>query len=148
MKRAALPLATLALPVLLAACAPATQPAAQPVYSYAGEARFLLTPQKIRVTYTVDPVTHEARGEYRNLTSGGTFILRGTQLPRPGGATLTATIDPGDTPRLNASLLGFGVSNVPLRASGLLGATVTSTILSGTLTVGGVKHNVTLRAER
>ncbi|MCD0161584.1 hypothetical protein IHN63_09725, partial [Deinococcus sp. 6YEL10] len=147
--RAALPLATLALPILLAACAPATQPAAQPVYSYAGEARFLLTPQKIRVTYTVDPVTHEARGEYRNLTSGGTFLLRGTQLPRPGGAaTLTATVDPGDTPRLNASLLGFGVSNVPLRASGLLSATVTDTILGGTLTVGGVKHNLTLRAER
>lgn len=144
MKRAALPLA-----VLLAACAPATQPAAQPVYSYAGEARFLLTPQKIRVTYTVDTVTHEARGEYRNLTSGGTFILRGTQLPRPGGAaTLTATVDPGDTPRLNASLLGFGVSNVPLRASGLLSATVTDTILGGTLTVGGVKHNLILRAER
>ncbi|WP_291429495.1 hypothetical protein [Deinococcus sp.] len=143
MKRAALPLA-----LLLAACAPATHPAAQPVYSYVGETRFLLTPQKIRVTYTVDPVTHEARGEYRNLSSGGAFTLRGTQLPGPGGAALTATIDPGDTPRLNASLLGFGVSNVPLKASGLLSATVTDTILGGTLTVGGVKHTVILRAER
>ncbi|AKH16188.1 MULTISPECIES: hypothetical protein [Deinococcus] len=136
------------LPVLalLSACAPTAQ--TQPTYTYEGEARFLLLPQKLRVTYTVNPGTHEARGEYRNLSSGDTFTLTGTQLPGPDGETLTAKIDPGDTPRLNASLLGFGISNVPLKASGTLSATITATRLSGTLRVNGLSYPVTLTRVR
>lgn len=136
------------LPVLalLTACAPATQ--TQPTFTYEGETRFLLLPQKLRVTYTVNPVTHEARGEYRNVSSGDTFTLTGTQLPAPDGETLTAKIDPGDTPRLNASLLGFGISNVPLKASGTLAATVTPARLSGTLRVNGISYPLTLNRVR
>ncbi|UBV41537.1 hypothetical protein LAJ19_07630 [Deinococcus taeanensis] len=138
--------ALLPLGTLLGACAPVTQ--ANPTLTYAGEVRVLLRPQRVRVTYTVNPVTHDARGQYRNLSSGDSFALRGTQLPGPAGAVLTATIDPGETPRLNASLLGFGVSNVPLKAAGLLTGTVTGETLTGTLRVNGLAYPFTLRAER
>ncbi|GGK92358.1 hypothetical protein [Deinococcus radiotolerans] len=137
-----LALSVLPLVISLSACAPTTQ--TQPTFTYEGEARFLLLPQKLRVTYTVNPVTHEARGEYRNLSSGDTFTLSGTQLPTSDGETLTAKIDPGDSPRLNASLLGFGISNVPLKASGTLAATVTATRLTGTLRVNGISYPVRL----
>ena len=66
----------------------------------------------------------------------------------PDGETLTAKIDPGDTPRLNASLLGFGISNVPLKASGTLSATVTASRLIGTLRVNGISYPVTLTRVR
>ncbi|GGR80309.1 hypothetical protein [Deinococcus sedimenti] len=140
------PLHLLPVLALLSACAPATQ--TQPTSTYEGEARFLLLPQKLRVTYTVNPGTHEVRGEYRNLSSRDTFTLTGTQLTGPDGETLTAKIDPGDTPRLNASLLGFGISNVPLKASGTLSATVTATRLIGTLRVNGLSYPVTLNRVR
>ncbi len=140
------PLHLIPVLALLIACAPATQ--TQPTYTYEGEARFLLLPQKLRVTYTLNPGTHEVRGEYRNLSSGDTFTLTGTQLPAPDGDTLTAKIDPGDSPRLNASLLGFGISNVPLKASGTLAATLTATRLVGTLRVNGISYPVTLNRVR
>lgn len=111
------PLTLLPLLGLLAACAPTTQ--AQPTYTFEGNTRFVFLVQKIRVTYTVNPVTHEARGEYRNLSSG-------------------------DTPRLNASLLGLGIGNVPLKASGTLAATITAGTLTGTLRVNGFNYPITL----
>ncbi|AWT35977.1 hypothetical protein GCM10008956_03020 [Deinococcus arenae] len=136
------PLTILPLLGLLAACAPTTQ--AQPTYTFEGNTRFVFLVQKIRLTYTVNPVTHEARGEYRNLSSGDTFTLRGTHLPSARGDLLTATIDPGDTPRLNASLLGLGIGNVPLKASGTLAATITAGTLTGTLRVNGFNYPITL----
>ncbi|MBZ9753099.1 hypothetical protein K7W42_19870 [Deinococcus sp. HMF7604] len=129
--------------VLLAACAPTQQ--AQPVMTYEGEVRFLLLPQRLRITYTVNPVTHSVSGTYRNLSSGDAFVLEGTLLPGPDGATLTARITPAETARLNASVLGFGVSNIPLKASATLSALVGQDTLNGALTVNALRYPVTLK---
>ncbi|MBZ9712113.1 hypothetical protein [Deinococcus multiflagellatus] len=133
----------LSLAAGLAACAPAPQ--AQPVMTYEGEVRVLLLPQRVRVSYTVNPLTHEVKGAYRNLSSGDTFVLEGTLLPGPEGDTLTARITPAETARLNASVLGFGISNIPLKAGATLSAVQVRNLLTGTLTVNAVRYPLTLK---
>lgn len=102
----------LLLPVLaLTACAPQ----AQPVQVWEGSGRVLLRDQSYRLTFTVNDQTHALRGVLENRTSGVKYLVDGTFLPVQGGAEVTAKVTAGDGAKLNASILGFGVSNVALR---------------------------------
>ncbi|GGM05980.1 hypothetical protein [Deinococcus aerophilus] len=132
------------LPVLaLTACAPAVRP--QPVQVWEGSARILLRTQDYRLTFTVDPVTHLLSGSLDNRSSGDRFEARGTLLPGPDGAELTAQLTAGDSPRLNASVLGFGVSGLSPKADALLGGRVTGDLFTGSLRVGGVRYPLNLK---
>ena len=66
----------LLLPLLLGACAPAARP--QPVQVWEGSARVLLTEQRYRLTFTVNPATHALSGTLANLSSGDRFEATGT----------------------------------------------------------------------
>ncbi|GGL70721.1 hypothetical protein GCM10010840_06050 [Deinococcus aerolatus] len=133
------------LPValLLAACAPAARP--QPVQVWEGSARVLLTVQQYRLTFTVNPVSHALSGTLTNLSSGDRFEATGTLLPASDGAELTAQVSPGSAPRLNAGILGFGVSGVSVKADALLSGRITADGFLGSLRVNGVRSALTLR---
>lgn len=125
------------------ACAPAARP--QPVQVWEDSARVLLRAQRYRLTFTVDEQTHRLSGTLENRSSGDLFGATGTLLPVTGGAVLTAEISAGDAPRLNASLLGFGVSGLSLKAGALLSGRVSGRDFAGTLRVGGLNAPLTLR---
>lgn len=133
----------LPLALLLAACAPAVRP--QPVQVWEGSARVLLTVQQYRLTFTVDPVTHALSGTLANLSSGDRFEAGGTLLPAGDGAELTAQVTPGNAPRLNAGILGFGVSGVSLKADAFLSGQIKENLFSGSLRVNGIRYPLTLR---
>lgn len=129
----------LLLPVLaLTACAP--QP--QPVQVWQGSGRVLLRDQSYRLTFTVNDQTHALRGVLENRTSGVKYLVDGTFLPVQGGAEVTAKVTAGDGAKLNASILGFGVSNVALKSDALLSGRVTGNVFDAQLTVNGVRYAV------
>lgn len=136
----------LPLGLVLAGCAPG--PSRQPVQVWEGSARVALREQLYRLTFTVNPNTFELSGTLENRSSGDRFQAAGTLLPVPGGAELTAQITAGSSARLNASLLGFGVSGVALKSDALLTGRVAGEAFEGTLRVGGVPYPLTLRRTR
>ena len=121
--------------LFLVACAPA--PARQPVHTFEGSARVLLTVQTYRLTFTENRVTHEIRGTLVNRTSGDAFQATGTLLPATDGDLLTADISAGDSPRLNATVFGIGLRDVPLKAGALLSGTIRHDAFAGSLRVNG-----------
>lgn len=126
---------------LLVGCAPS----AQPVQTWEGSARVALREQRYRLTFTVNDQTHDLRGQLENRTSGDRFSVSGTWLPVGASATVTAQVSPGESPTLRASLLGFGVGDLPLKASALLTATVSGTNMAGELRIGGLNYPVQFR---
>ncbi|PNY83143.1 hypothetical protein CVO96_16395 [Deinococcus koreensis] len=134
----------LALP--LGACAPVTT--AQPVQVWEGSARVVISVQRYRLTFTENVQTHEIRGTLDNRTSGDSFLAAGTLLPTPEGDTLSAQISAGESPRLRASLLGFGVQDVPLKAGALLSGTIRGETLTGNLTINGLRHGLSMKRVR
>ncbi|GGO21770.1 hypothetical protein [Deinococcus humi] len=133
----------LPLALLLAACAPAVRP--QPVQTWEGSARVLLSVQQYRLTFTVDPVSHALSGTLANLSSGDRFEASGTLLPAGDAAELTAQVTPGSAPRLNAGILGFGISGLSLKAEAMLSGQITGELFAGSLRVNGLRYPLTLR---
>lgn len=133
----------LLLPLLLGACAPAARP--QPVQVWEGSARVLLTVQHYRLIFTVDPVSHALSGTLANLSSGDRFEAAGTLLPAGDVAELSAQVTPGNAPRLNAGILGFGISGVTLKSDAFLSGQVRGGLFDGSLRVNGVRYPLTLR---
>lgn len=129
--------------LLLAACAPA--PARQPVHTFEGSARVLLTVQTYRLTFTENPVTHEIRGTLVNRTSGDAFQASGTLLPGTDGDVLTADIRAGESPRVNATVFGIGLRDVPLKAGALLSGTVRGETFTGSLRVNGFSSALNMK---
>lgn len=136
----------LPLALALAACAPA--PGAQPVQVWEGSARVLLSVQRYRLTFTENPVTHEIRGTLDNRTSGDSFQAEGTLLPITGGAILSAQVTAGDSPRLRAGVLGFGVEDISLKGGALLTGTVLGDTLTGGLRINGVRYGLSMKRVR
>lgn len=134
----------LLLPLLLVACAPLSQS----VQVWEGSGRVLLRDQHYRLTFTVNDQTHDLRGQLENRTSGDRFEVEGTFLPTQGGATLTAAVSAGNGVKLNASILGFGVSNVALKSGALLTGQVVGQTLSGELRINGLAYPVSLMRTR
>ena len=129
MTRAArLPLSA-ALLLTATACVPAPQ--VQPVEVWEGHAQVLLTRQQYRLTFTVNGGTHDLRGTLENLSSRDRFLVAGTALPA------------GDV-RLNASILGFGFTNLSLKANAVLSARQTGRTMTGKLNVNGLGYPITL----
>lgn len=131
------------LALLLAACAPAVRP--QPVQVWEGSARVLLTEQRYRLTFTVNPVNYALSGTLANLSSGDRFEAAGTLLPGAGGTELSAQVTPGTAPRLNAGILGFGISGVSLKSGAFLSGQVRGGLFDGSLRVSGIRYPLTLR---
>ncbi|GHF29034.1 hypothetical protein HNQ07_000915 [Deinococcus metalli] len=138
--------AALPLLLLLAACAPA--PARPAVQSFEGSARVLLTVQSYRLTYTEDPATHAIRGTLENRSSGDAFRAEGTLLPGPDGDILTADVSAGDVPRVNATVFGFGIKDLPLKAGAQLSGTIRGDLLRGSLRVNGFRSALTMTRVR
>ncbi|WP_309572315.1 hypothetical protein [Deinococcus sp.] len=133
-----------ALPALLvlASCAPT--PAAQPVQVFEGSARVLLTVQSYRLTFTEDASTHTIRGTLENRTSGDTFAAQGTLLTQLDGQVLTAEISAGDVPHINATVFGFGVKDLAVKAGAQLSGTITGDVFTGNLRVNGFKSALSM----
>lgn len=136
----------LPLALLLAACAPA--PTAQPVQVWEGSARVVLSVQLYCLTFTGNLQTHEIRGTLQNRSSGDTFQASGTLLPTEDGDVLSAQVLAGDSPKFQASLLGFGVQNVSFKSGALLTGTIRSETLSGHLRIAGVRYPLSMRRVR
>ncbi|RJF73471.1 hypothetical protein D3875_19900 [Deinococcus cavernae] len=127
------------LPLLaLSACAPRPQP----VQVWEGSGRVLLQEQLYRLTFTVNDQTHALRGQLQNRNNGVNYFVDGTFLPVQGGAEITAKASAGDGAKLNASLLGFGVSNITPKSDALLTGRVTGNTFDATLTVNGLRYSV------
>lgn len=138
----------LLLPLALVACAPSVT-GTQPVHVYEGAGRVLLREQHYRLTFTVNERTHELTGTLENLTSRDRFGVRGNLLPvARTEAELTAQVTAGDSPTLNASILGVGISGVTLKSGALLTGRVVGEVFSGKLLVNRVPYPVTLRRVR
>ena len=136
-------------PLLLTACAPQLQAVPpQPVQVWEGTGRVLLREQSYRLTFTADPRTHLLSGTLENRSSGDRFQAAGTLLPGPDGAELTAQVTAGSGARLNASVLGFGVSGLSLKADALLSGRVVGEVFRGALRVNGVAYPLELRRVR
>ncbi|CAM3641546.1 hypothetical protein [Deinococcus frigens] len=133
----------LPIALLLVACAPAVRP--QPVQVWEGSARVLLSVQQYRLTFTVSPVSHALSGTFVNLSSEDRFEATGTLLPGVDGAELSAQVTPGSAPRLNAGILGFGISGVSLKADAFLSGQVRGDLFTGSLRVSGLRSPLTLR---
>ncbi|OLV18012.1 hypothetical protein [Deinococcus marmoris] len=133
----------LPIALLLAACAPAVRP--QPVQVWEGSARVLLTVQQYRLTFTVNPVNYALSGTLANLSSGDRFEATGTLLPGADAAELSVQITPGNVPRLNAGILGFGISGVALKSDAFLSGQVRGELFDGSLRVNGIRYPLTLR---
>ena len=129
----------------LTACAPQLQ---TPVQVWEGTGRVLLREQSYRLTFSADPQTHQLAGTLENRSSGDRFQASGTLLPVEGGAELTAQITAGSGARLNASVLGFGVSGLSLKADALLSGRVAGEVFQGSLRVNGVAYPLELRRVR
>ncbi|WP_226342648.1 hypothetical protein [Deinococcus sp. AJ005] len=133
----------LPIALLLAACAPAVRP--QPVQVWEGSARVLLTVQQYRLTFTVNPVNYALSGTLANLSSGDRFEATGTLLPGTDGAEMSVQVTPGNVPRLNAGILGFGISGVALKSDAFLSGQVRDGLFDGSLRVNGIRSPMTLR---
>lgn len=140
MNRAPLLALAAALSLPLPGCAPAPQ--AQPVEVWTGQAQVLLTTQRYRLTYTVNPGTYELKGTLENLTSRDRFVVEGTSLPAEGGAEVSMIVTAQDGLRLNASILGFGFSNLALKAGAVLSARQVGTRMTGRLNVNGIGYPI------
>ncbi|MFC4639415.1 hypothetical protein [Deinococcus hohokamensis] len=138
------PLLAFALMSVLGACTPAAGPT-QMVQVYEGQARILLLPQPYRLTFTVNPATHELRGTLEQRRTGDRFEVTGTLLDTADGEELTAQVSAGAAPRFNATLLGFGVTGLSLKADALLSGRISHRVLDGHLRVGGVRYALTMR---
>ncbi|WP_019012254.1 hypothetical protein [Deinococcus aquatilis] len=137
----------LLLPLLLAACAPATQP--QAVQVFEGEATVLLRPQQYRLTLTVSPLTYDAKGVMENRSSGDRFSATGTLLPAPDGSQeLTVKLEANAGPSARFSILGFGLDGLSAKSDAFLSGTVKGDLLSGRLRVNALSYPVTLRRVR
>ncbi|MFC4425300.1 hypothetical protein [Deinococcus navajonensis] len=129
---------------LLGACTPAAH-LVQPVEVYEGQARILLLEQPYRLTFTVNPTTHELRGTLEQRRTADRFEVSGTLLDTAEGEEVTAQVSAGAAPRFNASLLGFGVTGLSLKADALLTGRIRNRILEGSLRVGGVRYPLHMR---
>ena len=132
----------LPLLLLLASCAPTST--RQTVQVFEGSARVLLTIQSYRLSFTEEPSTHTIRGTLENRTSGDTFSAQGTLLPGPDGTVLTAEVSAGDVPHINATVFGFGVKDLPLKAGAQLNGIISGNSLTGSLRVNGFKSALTM----
>lgn len=132
MKRLILPL------LALTACAPNPQP----VQVWEGSGRVLLQEQSYRLTFTVNDQTHALRGQLENRSNGAKYLLDGTFLPVQGGAEVTANASPGQGAKVNASILGFGVSQLALKSDAMLTGRVVGRTFDAQLTVNGVRYSV------
>ena len=127
------------LPLLvLTACAPKPQP----VQVWEGSGRVLLRDQAYRLTFTVNDQTHALRGQLENRSNGVKYLVDGTFLPVQGGAEITAKVTAGEGAKLNASILGFGLSNVAVKSDALLTGRVAGHTFNAELTVNGVRYDV------
>lgn len=136
------------LPLTLGACAPAVT-GRQSVQIYEGTGRVLLREQHYRLTFTVNERTHELTGTLENLTSRDRFGARGTLLPvAEREAELTVQVTAGESPTLDASILGVGISGISLKSGALLTGRVVGEVFSGNLLVNRVPYPVTLRRVR
>ena len=133
----------LPIALLLSACAPTTS--SQPVQLWEGSARILLSVQRYRLTFTENPVTHDIRGTLENRTSGDSFQAEGTLLPISGGAILSAQITAGDSPKLRASILGFGIQDISLKGGALLAGTIQNDMLNGSLRINGIRYGLNMK---
>lgn len=130
----------LILALALCACAPSRQP----VQVWEGSGRVLLRDQHYRLTFTVNDQTHDLRGQLLNKTSGDIFQVSGTFLPVAGAAELTAQVTAGSGVKLNASLLGFGISGIGLKSDAMLVGHVVGPVFSGSLRVNGIEYPISL----
>ena len=143
MTRAArLPLSAATLLLTATACVPAPQ--VQLVEVWVGHAQVLLTRQQYRLTFTVNGGTHDLRGTLENLSSRDRFLVAGTALPAGDGREVSMTVTAQDGVRLNASILGFGFTNLSLKANAVLSARQTGRTMTGKLNVNGLGHPITL----
>lgn len=134
------------LPVLLALSACTPRP--QSVQVWEGSGRVLLHEQSYRLTFTVSDQTHDLRGQLANLKNGVVYEISGTFLPVQHGAEVTARVSAGEGAKFNASLLGFGVSNLAWKSDALLTGRVTADRFPATLTVNGVGYPVLFQRVR
>ncbi|MDO4246691.1 MAG: hypothetical protein Q4C89_11770 [Deinococcus sp.] len=130
----------------LSACAP--QVTQNPVQVWEGEGRVLLQQQKYRLTFSVEPKSHQLSGTLENQKTGDRFLATGSLLPTSGGAELTAYLSAGGGAKLGASAFGVGVSGVALKADALLSGRVVGETFSGALRVNGVAYPLELRRLR
>ena len=80
-----------------------------------GEGRVLLQQQKYRLTFSVEPKSHQLSGTLENQKTGDRFLATGSLLPTSGGAELTAYLSAGGGAKLRglaaaiSDALGFRV---------------------------------------
>ena len=108
----------------------------------------VLAVQQYRLTFTENPQTHDIRGTLENRSSGNTFQASGTLLPTADGDVLSAQVTAGESPKLQASILGFGFQDVSLKSGALLTGTIRGETLSGTLRIGGVRSGLSMKRVR
>lgn len=124
------------LAVVLSACAPRPQA----VQVWEGQGRVLLREQQYRLTFTVNDQTHDLRGQLENRSNGTRYALSGTFLPVAQGVEVTAKVMAGEGVRWNASILGFGLSNLALKSDALLTGRITGDTFDAALNVNSVRY--------
>lgn len=129
--------------VLLTSCVLSPKP--QEVQVWEGRTYILFQKQEYRLIATVNQATHDLKGTLENKTSGDRFNAAGTFLPLEDSAELTAEITAQSGVKLKASILGFGIEDLALKANALLSGRVYKDIFKGSLRVNGVTYPLTMK---
>lgn len=134
------------LGLVLVSCVP--QPKPQEVQVWEGSAYILFQKQEYRLVTTINNSTHELKGTLENKTSGDRFNAAGTFLPLGREAELTAEITAQSGVKLRASILGFGIEDLALKANALLSGRVVNKVFKGSLRVNGITYPLTMNRIR
>lgn len=129
--------------VLLTSCVPLLKP--QEVQVWEGSTYILFQKQEYRLIVTINQATHDLKGTLENKTSGDRFNAAGTFLPLEDAAELTAEITAQSGVKLKASVLGFGIEDLALKANALLSGRVDQDVFKGSLRVNGVNYPLTMK---